>query len=282
MAIYTNIGGTSKQIYSICTNNNNASKGFINVYSNISGTQKEIFTGTKKFWFKAYPVNKYNVYVGTDITLDDDGVSASSTNGYNANSSYILYKDATSPDNICSFALSNSVKVYCNSGSDGKHLDSQYNNYYYTLYGNDVIFQVDSSGTYYNDSDDKSFSWHCFYYKLPVSHSSSYTLISIQGNEELTQYPESYIKSYTPCYSNGKWFMYYGQKKMTGIQKYNSHNGDGVPYIGHPNATEYYARPTIETNVSSFYSINENTDNTGDPYSYYSDGYYYEYLGFYV
>ena len=56
MPMYTNIGGGSKQIASLYINKDGSNKALNNAYGNINGSKKEIFTATKYYCWRAYPV----------------------------------------------------------------------------------------------------------------------------------------------------------------------------------------------------------------------------------
>ena len=61
MPMYTNIGGGSKQLTSLYINKDGSNKALNNAYGNINGSKKEIFTATKYYCWRAYPVTAWQL-----------------------------------------------------------------------------------------------------------------------------------------------------------------------------------------------------------------------------
>ena len=62
MAMYTNIGGTSKELEYLRFNKDGAIQGITDAYANIDANSKKIFGTIKKsYWWKKYPCTEYEL-----------------------------------------------------------------------------------------------------------------------------------------------------------------------------------------------------------------------------
>ncbi len=300
-------GGVSKQSSSLYINQNGSSKILTNAYVNIDGSQKNIFTGQKKFWYKRYIVNDYYLCRSQSWYDSDTNDNTSTNDGTPGNGKGLaIYSSCSNPSNSKYFVLSgyksvdfdvagenNDVGVDDPIHNDYYYLDDKYDNYFFTRNSSyntcDVVYQIRAGGSYYlvlysNGNylgQDSCVAWHKFYYKFPKSHSSSYTLIGALPYASYTD--ESTAKCYAPVLdSNNIWKVGYNHyyKICSPLSGFS-----GCPSIGYVDDVGYqldYNPSPSFTSAGIGYGIGEHTDSNDSVCAYESDGYYWEYLGYYV
>ena len=259
MPMYTNIGGGSKQLTSLYINKDGSNKALNNAYGNINGSSKLIFSATKYYWYKQYPVNGYTLCDAGSYWRDSSSTSTGLyiRDFYSTDESIVLFSSMTYFDNDPEFRFGGYTTVkydYNRTEHDSNdisyYLNPSYNGYYYKENDN-MTFKI-STETYktyleviYHDTYVEykhSLGISAAYYRVPNSHST-------------TNY--NTIKSATK----------YSLKSVS-----TGNSTDGL----------HRTVATVSSASKTGYIISSITDNSGDYKAYYCDGYYYEYLGYYA
>ena len=131
MAMYTNIGGTSKELEYLRFNKDGAIQGITDAYANINGTNKEIFSAIKQHWWKRYEVTEWelkkipkssNMIVGAVKYNDEFGTNelrietTRSTNNWSGK--YLWYDPSISISNHFNTSTGFFDKDFIDSGTE--------------------------------------------------------------------------------------------------------------------------------------------------------------------
>lgn len=225
------------------------------VYGNINSASKQIYSTTKYYWYKRYPVSSYTLF---DAGSSWKNSSSADGNGlyikdlYSVNDSFTLYKSygiyPGSPiinlSDSCNVSFDYNETTHSN-GSTIYYLNPFHNGSYFkdSRYNDHIVFKVSSSGSYLEVDGNK--------YRHNLSISASYYIL-----------PSDYSAKYITIKSTKKY-------SLSSISTGTSTDGS------------YRTIPVINSSNSG-YIVSTISDNSGSNKAYYCDGYYYEYLGYYA
>ena len=265
------MGGGQKQLASLYINKDGSSKALNNIYTNINGSSKVIFSATKYYWYKQYPVSSYTL-CSIQYWQDSTGYSYEGVVNYLCPKSFSSTSDTiplyssmsyTNSSGSLQFSGYNSVNFDYNrtESSDNDiyyYLNPSYDGYYFPGYGfnNNIAFKVSSSGS----------SLEVIYHDTYVEYRA---LLRLNG--VYYKVPKSYSTNFNTVKYNSKLSL---NTVTTGASKYSS------------------SRTVVTdlTSSNSGYKIGWYSDDSdySDDYpkscnrAFYCDGYYYEYLGYYA
>ena len=201
MAMYTNIGGTSKELEYLRFNKDGAIQGITDAYANIDANSKKIFGTIKKsYWWKKYPCTEYEL---VKMAIED----VPYTTAASSITTTSVYKNTTN-SNTFNFAIDGSVlngelwsvdnediilNTFFNKTSgewnefelfnNGTNITKYATGYFYMKHGD-----LDTYGVCYSDytqcifhgtyDGDTSLTIDYIYYIKPSKFSDTYSIIS--------------------------------------------------------------------------------------------------------
>ena len=196
------MGGGSKQLTSLYINNSGSSKVLNNAYGNINGSNKEIFSATKYYWWRAYPVTRYKLKKNYYFYNSDLGLSNVLKDNINIDSypNRYTYK-------YCDITNDGYLKLTSGSKSLTTSTDSYGTTYSYpsgnylcntsfvfsgapdyigditsssTFYIRDYIYHIKDGYCYYSSDHSEEYvriEYDYWYFAIPVEHSTSYSMV---------------------------------------------------------------------------------------------------------
>ena len=196
MAMYTNIGGTSKELEYLRFNKDGAIQGITDAYANIDANSKKIFgTIEKSYWWKKYPCTEYELVkmaIG-DIPLVNNTSAMTDMTLYNygniSDGKYTLDNSGTVMDGVLYVSDESVLNSFNKSSGEWNNLFSYGSEYYQATTGyfymkagpNDTvnISYTDETQSIFHGTMDKNdnLTVDYIYYIKPSKFSDTYSII---------------------------------------------------------------------------------------------------------
>lgn len=185
MAVFANIGGSSKQLSSIYGNIGGASKKLSSLYANIKGSSKDLLK-VSYTWYR-FPATSYEDCLGTNSTFthtDTDYRECSLCGGHHYYYSGYLY--LSDGDKLYpSYSFNSTAGIYVGTGTAVSYSSddrNQYVNYYYPNNYDHCVYKVG----YYTDNGVNEHGWDNgsghdvtgYRFAKPLAYSTSYKTIT--------------------------------------------------------------------------------------------------------